>query len=89
MTKSELLNEQDHNEFIKSLRKSILQTEVENKKEDKMIFIKAVINGEVIAGNNIERVLRPISRSPTWQIILEGGSIIEATGNISVWTVLK
>jgi hypothetical protein len=80
---------QDHNKFIKLLRRNISQTEVENKKEDKMIFIKAVINGEVIAGKDIKRILRPTCESPAWQIILKDGSIIDATGNISVWTTSK
>ena len=80
---------QDHNKFIKSLRRNISQKEVENKKEDKTIFIKAVINGEVIAGKNIARILWPTPGSPAWQIILKDGSTIDATGNISVWTTSK
>ena len=63
--------------------------EKHNEKEDKMIFKKAVINGEVIAGKDIEQVLQPTSGIPAWQITLKDGSKIDATGNISVWTTSK
>ena len=55
----------------------------------KRIFRRVIINGEVIAGEDIEDVIPPVSEMLTWRIALKNGATIAATGNISVWTVLK
>ena len=51
-----------------------------------MAFKKLIVNSDVIAGEEIENVHPPTPESPTWRIVLKDGGVIEATGNISVWT---
>ena len=50
-----------------------------------MKYQRAVVNGEVIAGESISQVYPPLPTSLTWRIVLRNGTIIEATGNVSVW----
>ena len=50
-----------------------------------MTFKKVVVNDEVIDGEYVEKVLPPTPESQTWQISLKNNTVIEATGNISVW----
>ena len=50
----------------------------------KRIFKRVIINGEVIAGEDIEDVIPPVPGILTWQITLKNDAMIVATGNISV-----
>lgn len=52
----------------------------------KIIYKKVGINGEIIAGELIKKVYPPTPESPTWRILLVNNTMIEATGEISVWT---
>jgi len=50
-----------------------------------MKYQRAVVNGEVIAGESISQVYPPSPTSLTWRIVLKNGAMIEAIGNVSLW----
>ena len=51
-----------------------------------MNYKKVVVNGEVIAGEDVEKVYCPESGDIIWRIVLKSGLIYDATGNVTVVT---
>lgn len=52
---------------------------------DTLKYRKVVVNGEVIAGEDVIKIFPPTPESLTWRFILKKGIMIEATGNVTVY----
>lgn len=49
------------------------------------MYKRLIVNGEIIAGENVLTVRPPDSNNVTWRIILKNGTYIEATGQVSIY----
>jgi hypothetical protein len=54
--------------------------------EEIVTYKRVVINGEVIAGDDVEKVYLPTQGEIVWRILLKNGTLLQATGNITVVT---